>query len=169
MAQNAPDERAELRRARQVPAVGRDVHAREHHFPVAVPDEAADLVHRNAHRHRARRPAAIGDDAEGAAVVAAVLDLHEGAGAALEAVHEMQRGLADLHDVVDAHLLGPRQAEIGRPAFRRELLGIAEHAVHLRHGGEALGLDLRRAARDDDPHVRPLAPGLRTRIRRARS
>ncbi len=61
--------------------------------------QAAHAVHHRAHGYRAGGPAAIGDDAERAAVVAAVLHLDEGAGAAAEAVDEMAGGLAHRHDV----------------------------------------------------------------------
>ena len=59
---------------------------------------------------RARVAAAVGDDAEGAAVVAAVLDLDIGAGAVLQPVDQVAGGLAHAHDVVDPH---------ARPAARR--------------------------------------------------
>jgi hypothetical protein len=62
-------------------AVGGDVDAGQHHFAIARSDEPLICSTTGAHRHRARRAAAIGDDAEGAAMVAAVLHLHEGAGA----------------------------------------------------------------------------------------
>ena len=108
-------------------------------------------------------------------MVAAVLHLHQGAGAPLEAVDQMRRRLAHAHDVVDDDLLRRRYAEIGRalkraacigPGLRAHLLGVAEHAVDLRHGGEAFGLDLRGAAGDDDSRIRPLAPGSADRLPR---
>ena len=54
---------------------------RQHHLTGAVLHKS-HLRHDFAHRHRARVPAPIRDDAEGAAVVAAVLHLHERARAA---------------------------------------------------------------------------------------
>ena len=84
-------QRAELRRARQVRAVAREIDAGEHDLAIAALDQPAHLRHDLAHRHRARIAAAIRDDAEGAAVVAAVLHLHEGARAAFEAVDQVQR------------------------------------------------------------------------------
>ena len=60
-------------------AIGGDVDAGQHDLGIAVLDELAHLRHHLARRHRARRPAAEGNDAEGAAMVAAVLDLHIGA------------------------------------------------------------------------------------------
>ncbi len=124
-----------------------------------------------AHRHRARVAAAIGDDAEGAAVVAAILHLHEGAGVPVygvgRPVDEVRRGLAHRHDVADEDLLLGLNAEVERrmveclprrrPARGRQLLLIAEHAVDLGHAGEAGRLGLRGAAGDDDAALRVLA------------
>ena len=87
-------QRAEPRRARQVRAVAGDVDAGEHDLAIAALDQPAHLRHHLAHRHRARIAAAEGNDAEGAAVVAAVLHLHEGAGVAVDAVDRMRGGLA---------------------------------------------------------------------------
>jgi hypothetical protein len=71
---------AELRLARQIRAIRRDVDAGQHDFVVAVVDQTFDLIDHNAHRHGPGIAAAIGDDAEGAAVIAAVLDLNKGTG-----------------------------------------------------------------------------------------
>ena len=72
--------------AGKVGAVGGDVDAGQHDFAIAVVDEAADLIDDGGQRHRARIAAAVRDDAEGAAVVAAVLHLDEGAGAPVDAL-----------------------------------------------------------------------------------
>ena len=80
---------AEARRARQVGAIAGDVDAGQHHFAIAVADQPLHLLDHRAHRHRARRPAAIGDDAEGAAMVAAVLHLDERPGVPVHALDQM--------------------------------------------------------------------------------
>ncbi len=54
-------------------------------------------------------------------MVAALLDLHHGAGAAVEAVDEMRRHVAHGHDVADLHR---RQRRV---AFRLQLFLVAEH------------------------------------------
>jgi hypothetical protein len=77
---------AERRRAGQVGAIGGDVDAGQHDFGNAVGHQPAHLLHDGARRHRARGAAAERDDAEGAAVVAAVLHLDEGAHPLAEAV-----------------------------------------------------------------------------------
>ena len=76
--QQPAHELAQRRRAGQVRAVGGDVHAGQHHLLVARLDQGAHLRHHRAHRHAARRAAAERDDAEGAAMVAALLHLDEG-------------------------------------------------------------------------------------------
>ena len=83
LAQDVPHELARGHVARQTGAVVGDVDAGEHDLGVAGLHQPAHLGHHLARRHRARRPAAEGDDAEGAAVVAAVLHLDVGARALL--------------------------------------------------------------------------------------
>ena len=140
-------------------------------------DERAHLLDHGAHRHRARVAAPERDDAERAAVVAAVLHLHEGARPAAQPVDQVKGGLAHGHDVVDADLLAairaPRAA-VQVSALR--LLVVADDERHLRHGRETLRLDLRRAAGDDDAGIRPVAgdpadrlPGLPRRLGRHRA
>ena len=76
------DQRAEFWRARQIGAIAGDVDAGQHDLAITVADEPAHVIDHRAHRHRARIAAAIRNDAERAAMVAAVLHLDEGAGAA---------------------------------------------------------------------------------------
>src|SRR6202035_5669386 len=52
------------------------------------------------------------------------------------------------------------------PGFGGELLGIAEHAIDLRHVAEAFGLDLGGATGDHDPGARPFAPQAADRLAR---
>ena len=59
------------------------------------------------------------------------------------------RGVARRHDVETSDARGCRQLE-GRARSSAQLLGVAEDAVDLGHGGEACRLDLRGAAGDDD-------------------
>ena len=92
-------------------------------------------------------------------MIAAVLHLDEGAGAAGKTFDQMRRGFFDRHDVVDDGLR--RIAKIERRARiipRRgvEFLGVAENAVS--HGDKSLWLGLRRAAGNDNFCLRPLAP-----------
>ena len=107
--QNLADERAERRRPRKIGAVRRDVDAGQHDLAASARHEAANLRHDLTGRHRARRSAPVRNDAERAAVIAAVLHLHVGAGARPEAVDEMPGRLAHAHDVVDLHALGARR------------------------------------------------------------
>ena len=75
-------------------------------------------------------------------MIAALLDLDEGARPALEAVEQMRRGVAQRHDVGDRD----RTAVVGE-APPVELLGVAEHPVDLRHRGEALRVRAARRSR----------------------
>jgi hypothetical protein len=105
--------------------------------------------------------AAIGNDAERAAMVAAILHLNEGARTAGKAFDQVRRGVPDRHDVVDHRLrrIGETKSIARlRPRCRTKLLGIAENAIGLGHSDECLRLGLRRAAGDDDLRLRALAP-----------
>ena len=86
-------------------------------------------------------------------MVAAVLHLDEGAGAAGESVDQMGCGFLDRHDVVDDCLWRVCEPESGarlRPGRGAELFGVAEHLIGLGHGDESFRLGLRGAAGDDD-------------------
>src|SRR6185312_893451 len=136
--------------------------AGEHDFAIIVFDQAAHLRHDIAHRHRTRRPAAVGDNAKRAAVIAAILHLHESSGSSLETFGKMQRGFAHGFEVADAHFFFGAHAEIESPlhfdpAFRRSLEGIAEDAVDFRHLRECRGFGLRRATGYDNLRTGPLA------------
>ena len=54
----------------------------------------------------------------------------------------------------------------GAPTARPRLFGIAHDMRDFRHGGERIGVDLRRAAGDDNARVRPLALELSDRLPR---
>ena len=71
-------------------------------------------------------------------MVAAVLHLDEGAGAAVDALDQVAGGLAHRHDVVDLHLVVERHAERHRRvALGLELVGIADDEIDLGHVGES--------------------------------
>ena len=149
---------AERRRARQIGPIRRHIDAGQHHFAVTVRHKLPDLLDNRAHRHRARRSAAIRDDAERAAVIAPVLHLHECARAPVEPLDQVPRGLRHRHDVVDLHLVVERHAERHRPVrLGLELVGVADHEIDLGHVGERARIGLRRAAGDDDLPRRVLA------------
>src|SRR6266849_3272037 len=158
---------AEFWRARQVGAIARQIDPGQHDFGMAALDQRADLIDHRAHRHRTRIAAAIGDDAERAAVIAAVLHLHEYPRQAfLKSLQEMRRHLLDRHDVGDRDLFLAGNAECrrrvqghacGAPCLAVHLVFIADDAVDFCHRCEHLGLRLRCAAGHHDPSFRPLA------------
>ena len=91
------------------------------------------------------------DDAEGAAVVAAVLDRHERAGMPAHAGDARRLGPAHRHDVLRCG-----HGTVA-PALRSQLRRVADEARHLRHLGIVRALDLGAAAGHDDLGVGPLA------------
>src|SRR5262249_49591946 len=97
MLQNLLHQRAELGRTRKIPAIAGEIDAGENDLAIAARAEPAHLHNRFAHGHRARIAAAIRDDAEGAAVVAAILHLYEGARAPSRAVDEIPGRLRHRH------------------------------------------------------------------------
>ena len=82
-------------------------------------------------------------------MVAAVLDLHIGARLGAEAFDQMASGLAHRHDVVDRDLLAVFDTKPSEGRALRLLL-IADDVVDLVHRGEAVWIDLRRAAGHHD-------------------
>ena len=144
LCQQPPRQLAQTWPARQIGTVGGDVHAGQHHFLKPARDQGAHLCHHRADGHRAVGAAAERDDTKGAAVIAALLDLHEGAGAARELRHQMRRRFPRGHDVAD------QGARAVQPAFGPEFFGVAQYAMHAGQGGPGGGIDLRRATRDHD-------------------
>src|SRR5579883_1951540 len=157
--EHATDQLAQARPTREIPAIAGDVDAREDHLGEPALDLRAHLRHYLARGYRAVVATAEGDDAESAAVVAALLHLDEAAHAALEAVDEMRRRLPHGHDVVNGDPRAGRAV-----ALHAELREVAEHLVDLGHSGVALGRDLRRATGHDEPCRRVLAPGAPDRL-----
>ena len=73
-----PNHLAEARPARQIAAIGGQIDAGQHDLAIAGSQQRARRRDQRAERHRPARPARIGDDAEGAAVIAALLHLQIG-------------------------------------------------------------------------------------------
>src|SRR5215471_1387320 len=166
MLENLPDQRAELGPAGQIGAVARKIDSGQNHLAITIVSDAANLFDHLAHRHRPGVSTPKRDDAEGAAMVAAILHLHVGAGAALDALDQVPRGFLHRHDVVDSDLLVQADAKIRgagehascfRPDVATHFYVVSNHAIDFRHGGETVRTGLRRAPGDDDPHLRALA------------
>ena len=152
VAQDALDQRAQARLA-QVSAIAGDIDAGEHDLAIAARDQPPRLRDHFVHRQRARIAAPERDDAEGAAMVAAVLHLQEGAGVAFDAVDRVRgvRVTAMMSPTAMRSLSSAHDARI-------ELLLVADHAIDLGHRRKRLRFGLRGAAGDDDARVRALAP-----------
>ncbi len=101
------------------------------------------------HRHRPAVSPAIGDNAKGAAMIAAILYLHKCARMGIEAGCQMRRGGAHRHDVAHDHLVERL------PSGRIKLFRIADYTGDLGHRRKALWIDLRRTAGDNDIDPRP--------------
>ena len=172
MPQDLLRQQAEPRRARQISAVAGEIDAGEHDLGMAALNQGADLIDHRAHRHRARIAAAIGNDTEGAAMVAAILHLHEHPRqAAGIAVDQMRRHLPDGHDVADGDLLvGADIERVARcaPSISAHLVVVADDAIDFSHLGEHRALRLRGAAGDDDARLRALTFQLADRLPRLR-
>src|SRR5260370_18907971 len=99
--EESPHELAERRLSRQIGAEGGDVDTAQHDLAIAGGDNLARLLDDGAERQRAAVAPAEGYDAEGAAVIAALLHLDEGAAVSVETLDEMSGRLAHAHDVGD--------------------------------------------------------------------
>src|SRR5262249_33206857 len=136
-------------RTRQIPAESRQVNARKNNLSVSRIYETACFLNDRAHWHAARISSSVGDDAEGAAVIATILDLQKSTRATFGIVDELRRRFPHRENVIDAHTLGGGHAEI--PIIRSfELFEIAENEIDLRHLRIGTRVDLRRTSRDDD-------------------
>ena len=145
--EDAAHEVSETGCAGQIRAPGGEVDAGEDNLVEALVAEAFDLVDHDTGGDGAGIATTEGDDAEGAAVVAAVLDLDIGAVAA-KAVDKVPGGFGDTHDVVDHHRFGVARGDAG-PAFGGHLFAVAEDKADLLHGRETVGFGLGGAARYD--------------------
>jgi hypothetical protein len=91
-------------------------------------------------------------------VVAAVLDLHKGAGAAFETVDQMAGGFTHRHDV--GHLYPFRRGggvcQL-RPCVALAFLAVADDPIDLVHRGKHCRFDLGGAAGDHDGRLWPFA------------
>ena len=101
-------------------------------------------------------------------MIAAILNLDEGARTALQPIDQVTGGFLDTHDVVDAHLLAFVDAEIDNASIgiALQLFGIAENEIDLVHPGKSRGFRLGGAAGDDDAGIGIIAPGLTDRLTR---
>src|SRR5512146_1809935 len=157
--EQAPAELAEGGLPGKIGAEAGQIDAGQHQLAKAGIAERARLADDLADRHRTAVAAAEGNDAEGAAVVAALLRLDKGARAVLETVDEMRGGFFERHDVADGD---PRRARAVALGF--ELLRIAENQIDLFHRRVALRVDLCGAACDDESRFGVLATGAADRL-----
>ena len=138
-------------------AIAGQVDARDHQLAIPGRRQPRRLRPHRVQRHGAHRAAHGGDDAVGAVAVAALLDLHGGAGLALVAGHEQalearafQRGHgADLR-ILQQGLL--QQRHHLAPALD------PHHQAHAVHGQDALRVPLGQTAAHHDGALR-LLPG----------
>ena len=138
---------AEARPAGQIPAVGGDIDPGDGKLGMARAQQRARLGDDRRQRHAAAGTAAEGDAAEGAAVIAALLDLQETARPPLQAVHRQTLRPTRGHDVAD---LDPGARSSPGPALGPQLLRVAQQMVDLGHRGVGVRCQLHGAAGDHD-------------------
>ena len=139
----------------QIASPGGDIDPGQHNLGNAAIDEACRRIDDLTRTGGPVVAAAIGNDAEGAAVVASLLYLKKAACVPGKGVQHMGRGFAYLHHVADNH----RRVALGKrlPGRRGQLVVIADHMVDLGHGIPIVGGDLRGASGNDDPGIGILA------------
>ena len=128
--------------ARQVAAITRNVHTRNHSFFEALGHERADLFDNAAHGYATVIAARKGDNAERATMIAALLHLDKSAGAAIEALNQVLGGFAYGHNIASQD----RHSILGHEALALHFVFVTDHACHFRHGGVGFGFQLRRAS-----------------------
>ena len=149
-----PDHLAEARPVRLIDAIGGQIDPGQHDLAGAAGDKAPCLFGDLTQRQGPARAASIGDNAEGAAMVAALLHLQIGAGsdtltrlAALvtlsriagEGLNGAARGFPLPHRGRGGTLRGSEGWVRVAVALRLELRFIVEHEVDFRHRGIAVG------------------------------
>src|SRR5215213_2697170 len=154
--QDVPHEAAEVRRAGQVGAIGRNVDPGQYRFAVALLEQAAQLFDNGRCRDRAGGTARKGYDAEGAAVVAAVLNGNKGPRMSGKIRDGRVRGVFQLDGRGYADPWRCLASEIGI-ARGFQLLAIAEDAIDLVHGSKGAIFELGGATRDNEASLRALA------------
>src|ERR1700687_3536263 len=145
---------SQARPGREIPAVVADVHPGERDLAVARFDQRFDLLDEHSGLLAPAPAARGGHDAEGAPMLAAVLDLDEGARASADAADGRHGHLADIGDRRDVHrrpLLPDERAEQLRQAV---FLRVAEDKVDAGHARERVRVGLGQASGDDDERLR---------------
>ena len=149
-----PDQVGQPHAAARLPAPAAQVDAAEHDFAIA-PRQAADLLDHLLRRSAAAAAAHERNDAERAAIVAAVLDLQIGAGAVAGRVfHRRGKKIVLREDIADVDVAVVRVAGSGDKVGDLRLVRIADHPFDARHGGQFFGRALRVAARHQDARRR---------------
>jgi hypothetical protein len=138
---------AKLTKADAIAIVAREVDAREHNLLRASFKFALDRLANCVERKGPAGAPSLPDRAEGAAMVATVLDRNEASDVTKE---------ASWNDL--------RLASICTEDS--DLVIVSDHAIHFRHSRERPGIELRRAACHEDADVRALAPFLPDRLPR---
>ena len=137
----------------RAPAVAGQVDARDHDLPIARVRKALRLRTHLIQRHGAHRPPHAGDDAVGAVAVAALLNLHGGAGLALVPGNEQRlklRALQRQHGV-DAFVL---RNGLLRQLHHAGALLYADYHPHAVHLENLLRVALGQTARHHDGAAR---------------
>ena len=143
----------QCQRARQIPAVGRDLDAGQHQLPVALGGQMRRLTRHFIQRQAADAAARIRDDAVGAEIVAAVLNLQHRARAAVGRARRQRLKVKALERIIHARD-GRVLTECAQNVIHERLLAAA--AVH------HVGTDGRRVLRAE---LRPAAAHGAQRLR----
>ena len=164
--QETPCHLAEGGLARQIAAVRGEIHAGQNDFLVTTLDQTPSLRDDLTNGNAAARPTAIGNDAEGAAVIAAILHLNERARTPLQPVDQVAGGFLNVFGFTNDDAGGFVLSSQRLPRRRGKLFAIAEDVVDFAHLGIGVRRNLRAAAGDHDPGIRALAPGPPDRLAR---
>ncbi len=134
---------AEARRTGKVRAPAGQIDAGQHNFLHAERHMAFHFAQHLRHGERAARAPALGDDAEGAGMIAAVLDLHE-----------------------SARIVGSGAFKGARyiPASRIELGVVGDQAIDFGHGRDCAALDFGGAAGNEQSRIWMGAAGAADRL-----
>ena len=147
---------------RKIASPGGDIDPGQHDFAAAPINEPFRRREDLAEAGRPVVAATIGDDAEGTAMITALLNLQETARMRAEGVEHVRRRFADLHDVADNDRFA--SAGNGLPTCRDQLVMIADDVIDFVHRLPSFRCNLCGAAGDNNPCVGIVTPRAADRL-----
>ena len=148
------DKLAKARATGNICSPGCDVDAGQHDLGAAIIDQLSGRLDNLVARHRPIVSTAIGDYAEGTAMITSLLDLQESPCVTMEAVNHVRCRLSQAHHITNHDFTAIFASAKRLPLIRLQLLVIAYNMINFGHVCPALRSDLGRASGHDNSCIR---------------